>query len=130
MRSMRRTMCSVMLGLQAVVLFLTGVVSIGMTDLGPALSLALGSALGILCVVAAGLLGRPGGYALGWAIQVLSIVLGFVIPAMFFLGAVFAALWATASFLGVTIDRERGEREVLEREWRDQHGSSPTEDGA
>lgn len=123
-------MCATMLALQAVVLFLTGVVSIGLTDLGASLSLALGAGLAVLCVVAAGLLGRPGGYALGWGIQVLSIGLGLVITAMFFLGAVFTALWATAYFLGITIDRERGEREVLEAEWREQHGSSPQGDGA
>ena len=81
----------------------------------------------MLCVVAAGLLGRPGGYALGWAVQVVSIALGFVITAMFFLGVVFAALWATAYFMGIKIDREKAERAVLEEEWQAEHG---TGDGA
>ena len=71
------------------------------------------------------MLGRPGGYALGWAVQVVSIGLGFVITAMFFLGAVFAALWATSYFLGIKIDRERGERQVLEQQWAAEHGSPP-----
>jgi hypothetical protein len=122
-RSIRRSMCAGMLVLQAVVLFLTGVVSIGMTDIGAVASLSLGLGLAVLCVVAAGLLGRPGGYALGWAIQVVSIGLGFVITAMFFLGVVFATLWATSYFMGVKIDRERTERQVLEEQWAAQHGS-------
>ena len=112
-RSIRRSMCAGMLVLQAVVLFLTGIVTIGMTDLATGASLALGLGLAVLCVVAAGMLGRPGGYALGWAVQVVSIALGFVVTAMFFLGVVFAGLWAASYFMGATIDRERAERAVL-----------------
>jgi hypothetical protein len=108
-RSVRRSMCSAMLVMQGVVLFLTGVVTIGMTDLGVARSLALGVGLAVLCVVAAGLLGRPGGYALGWLVQVVSLALGLVVTAMFFVGAVFAVLWGAAYVLGVKIDRERAE---------------------
>ena len=124
-RSIRRSLCAAMLVLQAVVLFLTGVVTIGLTDLGATTSLAGGAGLALLCVVVAGLLGRPFGYAAGWFVQVLSIALGFVVTAMFFLGAVFAALWATSYFLGDRIDRERAERLVLEEEWQAQH---PSED--
>ena len=120
-RSVRRSMCSAMLVMQGVVLFLTGVVTIGMTDLGVARSLALGVGLAVLCVVAAGLLGRPGGYALGWLVQVVSLALGLVVTAMFFVGAVFAVLWGAAYVLGVKIDRERAERAALEREWRAEH---------
>ena len=122
-RSIRRAMCAGMLVLQAVVLFLTGVVTIGMTDIGAVASLSLGLGLAVLCVLAAGMLGRPGGYALGWAVQVVSIGLGFVVPAMFFLGVVFGGLWATAYFLGIRIDRERAERAVLEEQWRTEQGA-------
>ena len=125
-RSIRRAMCAGMLVLQAVVLFLTGVVTIGMTDIGAVASLSLGLGLAVLCVVAAGMLGRPGGYALGWAVQVVSIGLGFVVTAMFFLGVVFGGLWATAYFLGIKIDNERAERAVLEEQWRAEHGSEPS----
>ena len=48
----------------------------------------------------AGLLRFGWAYGLGWAIQVAAIALGFVIHAMFVLGAIFMALWATAYFLG------------------------------
>ncbi|MGI8899743.1 MAG: DUF4233 domain-containing protein [Nocardioides sp.] len=109
-RSVQRSLCAAMLGLQAVVLFLTGVVLIGSTGLGPGWSLALGLGLAVLCVVAAGLLRRPIGYLLGWSIQLVSFALGFVVPAMFFLAVVFGALWATAYVLGARIDREKAER--------------------
>jgi hypothetical protein len=114
-------MCAAMLVLQAIVLFLTGVVTIGMTDLGAGWSLAMGLGLAVLCVLAAGTLGRRIGYPLGWLVQVVSIALGFVVTAMFFLGVVFAALWVTSYVLGARIDRERAEREVIEEEWRAAH---------
>jgi uncharacterized protein DUF4233 len=112
--SARRSMGAAMLVLQAVVLFLTGVVSVGMTDLGAGAALGMGFGLAVLCVLAAGLLRHPVGYALGWLVQVVSIALGFVVPLMFFLGVVFAALWAGAYVLGGRIDRERAERALLE----------------
>jgi Protein of unknown function (DUF4233) len=112
-----------MLGLQAVVLFLTGVVAIGLTDVGPVVSLSMGVGLAVLCVLAAGMLGRPIGYPLGWLVQVVSVALGLVVALMFFLGVVFAALWATAYFLGAKIDRERAERVVLEQQWQAEHGT-------
>lgn len=124
-RSARRSLCAAMLSLQAVVLFLFGVVSIGMTDIGAGTSLALGLGLAVLCVLAAGMLGRPVGYLLGWLVQVVSIALGFVVTAMFFLGAVFAALWAASYVLGGRIDRERVERQGLEERWQAEHGTEP-----
>jgi hypothetical protein len=122
-RSIQRSMCAGMLVLQAVVLFLTGVVTIGMSDIGAVASLSMGLGLAVLCVLAAGMLGRPFGYALGWLVQVVSIALGFVVTAMFFLGVVFAGLWIASYVLGLRIDRERAERRVLEEQWQAEHGS-------
>ncbi len=122
-RSTQRSLCAAMLVLQAVVLFLTGVVTIGMTDIGTGTSLSLGLGLAVLCVIAAGLLPHRIGYALGWLVQVVSIGLGFVTLPMFFLGVVFAALWVAAVVLGARIDREKAERAVLEEQWQAQHGS-------
>jgi hypothetical protein len=108
-RSLQHAMCAGMLTLQAVALFLAGLVMTGVTDLGFGASFGIGIGLAVLCVAAAGTLLRPWGYALGWAVQVLSLALGFVVPVMFVLGIVFAALWAGAYFLGARIDREKAE---------------------
>lgn len=120
-RSAQRSMCAGILVLQAVVLFLTGVVLIGTSSLGAGTALAIGGGLAVACFVAAGLLRRRVGFWLGWAIQVVSVGLGFVVPMMFFLGVVFGALWAGSYVLGARIDRERAQREVLEERWRAEH---------
>lgn len=122
-RSTQRSLCAAMLVLQAIVLFLAGVLLIGLSSLSAPTALGVGVGLAVLCLVAAGLLRSPVGYWLGWLVQVVSLALGFVTLAMVFLGVVFGALWATAYFLGIRIDREKAEREVLEQQWRAEHGS-------
>jgi hypothetical protein len=113
-RSIQRSMCSGMLGLQAVVLLLVGVTLPSVTDVSPGAGIGIGLGLSALCVVVAGLMRRPFGPWLGWAVQALSIALGFVVTAMFALGVVFLALYAGAFFVGAKIDRERVERTAAE----------------
>ena len=60
-----------------------------------------------MCLLLAGMLRRPWAYAAGWAVQVAAVALGFAVPMMFLLGAIFALLWGTADLLGRRIERER-----------------------
>lgn len=108
-RSPRRGMCAAVLSLEAVVLGLSSPVAIAVSDVEPAVALPVGLGLAVLCVVAAGMLRSPRGYDLGWVVQGAAIALGFLVTTMFFLGAMFAALWATADLLGRKIERERAE---------------------
>lgn len=124
MRSAQRSLAATMLSLQAVVLGLTTPVMISVASVPLATALWVGLGLMVACIVVAGMLRRPWAYYLGWAIQVASLALGFVTSVMFVLGAIFLALWAGAFFVGAKIDRERAEREVLEREWAAEHGES------
>lgn len=122
MGSARRSLCAAMLSLQAVVLGLTTPVMVAVAQVPLATALWIGLGLVVACILVTGLLRRSWAYYAGWAIQVASLALGLVIPLMFFLGAIFAALWATAYFLGAKVDRERAERAVLEREWVAERG--------
>ncbi|TDC99369.1 DUF4233 domain-containing protein [Nonomuraea deserti] len=92
---MRRLGASV-LGMEAIVAGLITPVAIGVGGVEPWLAVTVGIGLAVLCVVASGLLKKPFGYVLGSVVQVLAICTGFLVPAMFFLGAIFAALWITA----------------------------------
>ncbi len=110
MGRMQRAMCAGMLGLQSVVLLLTIPVMLSVTEVSTAVALIVGVGLTVSCILAAGLMRRPIGGALGWAVQAASLALGFVVTAMFALGLVFLALYAGSWFLGERIDRERAER--------------------
>jgi len=113
MTSVQRSMCAGMLGLQAVVLFLTTPVLLVVTEVATPVGLSIGLGLTIACVVGAGMVRTHAGMAVGWAIQVLSILLGFLVPIMFAIGVIFLALWAGSVVLGARIDRERAERSAL-----------------
>jgi hypothetical protein len=106
-RSPRRGMCAAVLSLEAVVLGLTTPVMIKIADVDTPVALGAGLGLAVSCLLIIGLLRHEWGYALGWLVQLGAIGLGFVIGLMFFLGAVFALLWATAYLLGRKIERER-----------------------
>jgi hypothetical protein len=109
----RRSLCAGILVLQSVVLLLTTPVMLTLTDTSTNAALVIGVGLTVACLLAAGIVGRPGGHWLGWAVQVASIVMGFVVTVMFALGVIFLALFAGSWVLGGRIDRERAEREAL-----------------
>lgn len=102
-----RSMCAAMLTLQAIVLGLSAPVLIGVEDVDVALALTWGLGLAIVCLVTAGLLRFGWAYWIGHAIQVASLLMGFVLPIMFFIGGMFAALWLGAFFLGRKIDADK-----------------------
>jgi hypothetical protein len=106
-RSPRRGMCAAVLGLEAVVLGLTTPIMVSIAGVGLVPALVVGIGLAAACVLVAGTLRREWAYLAGWAIQVAAVALGLVVPPMFFLGGLFAALWATADLLGQRIERER-----------------------
>lgn len=108
-RSPKRGMAAAVLSLEAVTLGLTTPVLIAIAGVPPGPALAVGLGLALACVLLAGMLRRPWAYGLGWAVQVVAIALGLVIPVMFLLGPVFAALWAGAVLLGDKIERERAQ---------------------
>ena len=106
-RSPRRGMCAAILSLEGVVLGLTTPVLISVADVSTAQAVSVGLGLAVSSLLLAGMLRGEWAYALGWVLQGLAIGLGFVIPIMFGLGAIFALLWGTAYFLGRKIERER-----------------------
>ncbi len=109
-RSPRRGMCAAILSLEGVTLGLTTPVLISVTGVDTGTALWVGLGLAAACFILAGLLRGEWAYAVGWALQVVAFGMGFLIPLMFVLGAVFALLWGTAYFLGRKIERERAVR--------------------
>jgi len=63
-----------------------------------------GSGAALLALVGAGLLRKPIGYPVGWLAQLAGVLLGLLTPAMFVVGAMFAALWVVSFVLGKRLD--------------------------
>ena len=108
-RSPRRGMCAAVLSLEAITLGLTTPVILTLTDVSTPVGLAVGLGPALVALLLAGALRSEGAYGLGWALQVVAVGLGFFVPSMFFLGAVFGLPWGTADLLGRKIERERAE---------------------
>ena len=108
----RRATCAGMLGLEAVVFVLVTPVLLTLTDVETSTGVGIGVGLAVAGVLAAGLVRRPGGLQLGFALQVAALALGVLVPMMFLLGAVFLALYAAAYVVGGRIDREKAEAEA------------------
>nr|WP_193614901.1 DUF4233 domain-containing protein [Nocardioides lijunqiniae] len=100
-------MCAAVLSLEAITLGLTTPVMISVADVAVSTALVVGLGLMVACLLVAGMLRSEWAYGLGWLIQAAAIGLGFVVPLMFVLGAIFALLWGSADFLGRKIERER-----------------------
>ena len=105
-----RTMCASVLGLQSVILFLTTPVLITVADVDVTWALVAGLGLGVLAIVAAASLRSPYGYWLGHLVQVGAVAMGFLLPVMFFLGAIFAGLWVLALVLGRRVEEAKAAR--------------------
>jgi hypothetical protein len=109
MRSPRRTLAAATVSLEAFVVFFAALVAKDLSALSTRAALGIFGGLAVACLLTAGVLRRPWGYAFGWVVQAAVIATGFWVPVMFFLGALFAVLWFVALRQGARIERERAE---------------------
>jgi Protein of unknown function (DUF4233) len=93
-RPILRRLCTSVLVFEAIVLILAVPVAITIEHLQHGVALGVGGGLALVAVLLAGLIGR-GRWALvaGSVLQVLIIAAGIAVPALYFLGVIFAAFW-------------------------------------
>jgi len=103
-----RPLAATVLVFEALVVLFGSLVASRLSDLSVGVVLAGGAALALAFLVVAGLLRFRWAYWLGSALQLVLIATGFVVPAMFFMGAVFAALWVTTLRIGARLRASRG----------------------
>lgn len=108
-RSLRRSLASIVLGFELVVVFLATLVNFGLPSgglitFGPVGALIAGGVLCLLIIIALACLRFAWAIWLGWAIQVLILAGGLFNPVMFFIGAIFAAMWTWSMVRGGRID--------------------------
>jgi hypothetical protein len=97
-----RQLCGTVLAMEAIVIGLAIPVAIVLEHLRHGVAGGVGGGLAICALLLSGLVGRP---RMAWALvagsvlQVLVIAAGIVVPAMYILGVIFAALWVTGIWL-------------------------------
>ncbi|MCT1603002.1 DUF4233 domain-containing protein [Kocuria sp. p3-SID1428] len=80
--------------------------------------------LAVVFGLASGMVSKPWGPTLGWILQLVLLATGFVLPAMFIVGAIFVLCWWYSLRTGRRMDREKRQRYEAELEWDRQHGLS------
>ncbi len=103
-RSLTESLLSIALGLEAVMVFFAALTAFGLKVLEPAVAFAGGGALLVLLVLVAGLQRYAWGVWLGAALQLVLVATGFLLPVMFFVAAIFVALWIYCYIKGRQID--------------------------
>ncbi|WP_225832177.1 DUF4233 domain-containing protein [Streptomyces sp. NK08204] len=99
-----RTLCSSTLIGEFFIIGFAGLVAMKDPDLSTSTVWLVSGIAMALCVLLCGMVTRPGGVALGWALQLGLIASGLAVPTMYFLGAVFAGLWWASVRFGRQVD--------------------------
>jgi hypothetical protein len=131
-RSTKVMFASTVLLLEAFVVFFATLAVFGLrrAEISPALILSVGIGLSVVLILACAVLSKPWGVALGWLLQVVLILLGFVEPMMFLVGALFALSWWYGIRTGIRIDRESAQRDREQAEWEAAHPEGAGTEGA
>jgi hypothetical protein len=116
-----RALCSSILTFEAIVVLLAIPAAIVIEGTNPALTIGIGGLMVVAIFVLAGMQKRTWGLTAGWVTQVLILAIGFIIPMMFVLGAMFALLWYYAIRIG-----RRGEAIKAARQAAGSPVGSPT----
>ncbi|MGW2698875.1 DUF4233 domain-containing protein [Streptomyces sp. NPDC001340] len=102
-----RTLCSSTLIGEFFIIGFAGLVAMKDPDLSTSTVWLVSGIAMVLCVLLCGMVTRPGGVALGWALQLALIASGVFVPTMYFMGAVFAALWWASVHYGRKVDEAK-----------------------
>ncbi len=111
-----RTLCSATLIGEFLVIGFAGLVAMKEPDLAMSTVWTVCGIAMFFCLALCAVVTRPGGVALGWALQIALIVSGLAVPLMYFLGVVFAALWWASVRYGRKVDEAKARFAALEAE--------------
>ncbi|QYH35886.1 DUF4233 domain-containing protein [Salinibacterium sp. M195] len=103
-RSVTELLLSIVLILDATLIFFVALTAFGLDALPPAAAFIGGFVAIVVFVALARMLHRPAALWVGWALQVGLVALGFILTPMFVVGAGFAAIWTYCFVKGRQID--------------------------
>jgi hypothetical protein len=104
-RSATESLLSIVLLLEAVLVFFIALTAFGLRVLPAGAAFGGGAALLVSLLVIGRLVRYRWGVWLGWLAQAVLLATGLLLPLMWFIGAVFAALWTYCAITGRRLDR-------------------------
>lgn len=106
-RTATQSLLSIALGLEAIVMFFVMLTAFGLKAVSPGVAFGGGIAFIVALVLVSGLLRHQWGIWLGWVLQAALIATGFLLPAMFFVAAIFVGIWVFCFVKGRQLDRAK-----------------------
>ena len=106
-RTATESLLAIALGLEACVVFFGTLTAFGLKALPPVPAFVGGGVLLLLLVVATRVVRFAWGQRLGWALQLVLIASGILLPVMYVVGAGFAAIWVFCFVKGRQLDAAR-----------------------
>lgn len=110
-KSLQRALGAIVLGFESFVVFFATLVSFGLKVADGPLVWGVGLALAILMIITPAVLGRPGGYWFGSALQVIVLFISILVILVnvagyvfLVLSLIFIGLWIWAMLAGSTVD--------------------------
>ena len=107
-RGAAESLGSIVLVFESVVVFLGGLTVYGLKALPagvePWWGIVAGTVLAALMLLTAGVLRHRWGIWLGWALQGILVLGGFVLPALAVVGLIFGGMWGYATIKGASLD--------------------------
>ena len=104
-RTAIESLLSIVLVLEALLVFFVTLVVFALDILPPAVAFTGGGVSFVLMIAVGRMLSRPYGVWLGWALQVVLIATGILVPLMYAIGVGFAALWTYCFITGRRLDK-------------------------
>jgi hypothetical protein len=92
-RSLTESLLSIVLGLEAILVFFIALTVFGLHALPPVEAFGGGAVLALLLALGTRLVRYPWGVWVGWVLQALLIATGILLPALYIAAAFFLALW-------------------------------------
>ncbi len=106
-RSVSESLLSIVLGLEAFLVFFVTLAAFGLRVLEPVLAFVGGAGLIVALVLVAGLLRFSWGVWLGWVLQAVLLATGILLPIMFLVAAGFVGIWIYCFIKGGQLDRAK-----------------------
>jgi Protein of unknown function (DUF4233) len=104
-RSLTESLLSIVLALEAVLVFFIALTVYGLHALPPLEAFVGGAALAIVLALATRVVRYPWGVWVGWVLQLVLLATGILLPALYIAAAIFVAMWIFCFVRARQIDR-------------------------